>query len=255
MNILNLLRGLPLALLMCSGSAFAATLNVPIQAAAGTTNSPPVQIQVPRGHSINLNFLPTGQQVQTVWLDDPSKVVLSFDTPLCQSPFGIAVTAEHATQTNCGNASIIHLRQLAQPIAFDPNQKTSFRSDGGEKTLLSVVATQGQQRFLYEFMLQLTPTNEAPYTTVNLMPNPPSRPPILAASDQQYVQKIEQGLQHAQSQERIDATSPEWAKLQNFIQLVKSGNWSVRDAVYQSGVSEALLGELGRLATFPEPGG
>ncbi len=88
----------------------------------------------------NLSFIPTGETIKKVWLDDPSQVTLDFDGPMCQ--FG-----QDNNTGNCENsgANVIHLRRIKKlNIPGLPNTDT---------TLLTVI-TEGQgRRNLYTFQV------------------------------------------------------------------------------------------------------
>ena len=67
--------------------------------------------------SLNISFIKTGETIKKVWLGNPSKVVMDYDSPLCR---------DGAKDSNCG-ATVINLRQLAQPIDLEMNLPNSAR--------------------------------------------------------------------------------------------------------------------------------
>jgi hypothetical protein len=108
--------------------------------------------------SLNISFIKTGETIQKVWLGNPSKVVMDYDSPLCQ---------DGAKDSNCG-ATVINLRQLAQPIDLDMNLPASAR---GDLTSLTVIATgTGGQRNLYQFQLVLNVPTPA-YSILEIVPD------------------------------------------------------------------------------------
>ncbi len=113
-----------------------------------------VSLKLSPGYGLVINFLPVGETIVKAWLDDPSRIALSFDGQLCQ---------DGANCTNTG-ANVIHLKQI-QPI----NIPYITHSSTGE-TLLTLIAEGAQgQRKLYQFTI--TPTNSAPeYTAINVVP-------------------------------------------------------------------------------------
>jgi hypothetical protein len=108
--------------------------------------------------SLNISFIKTGEIIKKVWLGNPSKVVMDYDSPLCK---------DGANDSNCG-ATVINLRQLAQPIDLDMNQPVSAR---GNRTSLTVITTgAGGLRNLYQFQLVLNvPT--PPYSILEVVPD------------------------------------------------------------------------------------
>ena len=108
--------------------------------------------------SLNISFIKTGETIKKVWLGNPSKVVMDYDSPLCQ---------DGAKDSNCG-ATVINLRQLAQPIDLDMNLPDSARAD---LTSLTVITTgAGGMRNLYQFQLMLNIPTPA-YSILEVVPD------------------------------------------------------------------------------------
>ncbi len=87
----------------------------------------------------NLSFIPAGETIKKVWLDDPSQVTLDFDGPMCLQ-FG-----NNNNNQDCENsaASVIHMRRIKRlDIPGIPYT---------DKTLLTVVTEAGGRRKLYTF--------------------------------------------------------------------------------------------------------
>lgn len=110
----------------------------------------------------NLSFIPTGETIKKVWLDDPSQVSLLFDGNLCQQS-----SQQAANPGDCENsaANVIHLRRIKKlPIPGFPDTNS---------TLLTVV-TEGQgKRKLYTF--QVVYSRDTPdYNTLAVFADPPS---------------------------------------------------------------------------------
>jgi len=108
--------------------------------------------------SLNISFIKTGEVIKKVWLGNPSKVVMDYDSPLCK---------DGAKESNCG-ATVINLRQLAQPIDLDMNLPASAR---GDLTSLTVITTgAGGLRNLYQFQLVLNVPTPA-YSILEVVPD------------------------------------------------------------------------------------
>lgn len=199
-------------------------------------------LSVPRGHSITLSFIDTGHRIQSVWLDDPSRLVFNTDIPLCSQP----------NQRDCGSATIIRIRQLTDGIDFPANAVNQFPgASSGRSTVMTLVATDGQnQPVLYSVVLNVVPQATTTYATIRVVPDTPYEPPrIVRRQVQTRLAEIRRGLQQAQQQQLMDTQHPEWARLQTFLSLAATGNLSLNDAIAQSGVSRALIDHLANLGT------
>lgn len=86
---------------------------------------------------LNINFIPTGETVKKVWLDDISRIAVDFDGQLC--------SATELEGCETAGASVIHLRRIA-PINFPGMFKTNT-------TLLSVVTEKDGNKQLYQFRI------------------------------------------------------------------------------------------------------
>lgn len=108
--------------------------------------------------SLNISFIKTGETIKKVWLGNPSKVVMDYDSPLCR---------DGAKDSNCG-ATVINLRQLAQPIDLEMNLPSAAR---GNLTSLTVITTgAGGERNLYQFQLVLNEPTPA-YSILEVVPD------------------------------------------------------------------------------------
>jgi hypothetical protein len=108
--------------------------------------------------SLNISFIKTGETIKKVWLGNPSKLVMDYDSPLCK---------EGANNSNCG-ATVINIRQLAQPIPLEMNLPTPAK---GNTTSLSVITTNSSGlRNLYQFQLFLNAPSPA-YSILEVVPD------------------------------------------------------------------------------------
>jgi hypothetical protein len=109
----------------------------------------------------NLSFIPAGETIRKVWLDDPSQVTLDFDGPMCMQ-----LAQESAGTGDCENsaANVIHMRRIKKlPIPGLPDTDT---------TLLTVI-TEGQGRKnLYAFRVLYGDSNPE-YNTLAVFADPP----------------------------------------------------------------------------------
>lgn len=162
---MNRLAFLPLLLsLVAAPSAVALSARTVSTEQAQGTNGSVITLEVAPGYGLNINLIPTGEVVKKAWIDDPSRIVLSFDGNLCQS----------SGDSECNNegATVIHLRQI-NPIAF-PNLP---RSPGGG-TLLTLITESSEGRNIYQF--KVVPVSGMPkYTVLSISPDVEQPSPVL----------------------------------------------------------------------------
>jgi hypothetical protein len=224
--------GSSLYLLVNSPAAMAEVVRaVTVSQARG--DGPVVTVELYPGHGTSLNFRSTGETIRRAWLDDLSKVTLSFDDPGC-------TVAE--TETECA-AQVIHLRRI-HPLEFPNLPATST-------TLLTVLTDGG----LYLFRLAFPESGSPHYYSVDIQPDSLSddirvQPVAAAGSD---VQLIEQGLRVAQARNLITEDDPLWERMQRLIAAVRQGVHP-EVAAAQIGVSQALLARLIELGQSVSPG-
>ncbi|BAY16303.1 hypothetical protein NIES2109_24180 [Nostoc sp. HK-01] len=102
----------------------------------------------------NLSFLPAGETIKKVWLNDPSQVTIDFDGPVC-TQFG---QNQNFNSGDCKNsaANVIQMRRIPKlKIPGLPNT---------DKTLLTVI-TEGQGKSkLYTFRVLYTDSDPGYHT-------------------------------------------------------------------------------------------
>lgn len=215
-------------------AAAQAVRTVPVSQARGDRQI--VTIDLYPGHGTTLNFRSTGEMIRRAWLDDLSKVTLSFDDASC---------SVSETENECA-AQVIHLRRI-NPLEF-PNLPTT------ETTLLTVLTDGG----LYLFRLAFPEAGSPHYYSLEIQPdslNAEIQPQPVAASVEGIsgAQLIEQGLRVAQSRSLIAEGDPLWERLQNLIAAVRQGV-HVEVAAAQVGVSQELIVRLVELGQTVSPG-
>jgi hypothetical protein len=104
-------------------------------------------LQLQSGHGVTLDFRPTGETVRRAWLDDLSKVTLSFDDADCGGEQG-----------DCA-AGVIHLRRI-NPLTFPDLPAT-------ETTLLTVLTDSD----IYLFRLTFPDSGSASSYLVEIQPD------------------------------------------------------------------------------------
>ncbi|MEM1392843.1 MAG: hypothetical protein AAGG00_06020 [Cyanobacteria bacterium P01_H01_bin.150] len=109
----------------------------------------------------NLSFIPAGETIKKVWLDDPSQVTLDFDGPMCVQ-FG-----QDADTGDCENsaANVIHLRRI-QKLDIPGLPHT-------DNTLLTVITERNEKKRLYAFRV-LYQEGSPEYNTLAVFEDPPN---------------------------------------------------------------------------------
>jgi hypothetical protein len=200
-------------------------------------------IRLPLGHTVNLSFIPSGEIVRQVHIDDRSRVVVSFDSPLC--PYS------SAGDGSCrAGATVIYLRQISNPIAFGQRAIASYGAEGYSNSMMSVITTRpdGSNRKLYQFELRYLSGSTATRTIqiTNAQPRPSPLPQSRAAprpqpiAPQARIQKIREGLAIATARNLILPDSAIRTNLKSFFTLIESGK-SFDDAVTQSEIPTEFL--------------
>lgn len=207
---------------------------VPVSQARGDRQI--VTVELYPGHGTTLNFRSTSETIRRAWLDDLSKVTLSFDDASC---------SVSETESECA-AQVIHLRRI-NSLEF-PNLPTT------ETTLLTVLTDAG----LYVFRLAFPESGSPSYYSLDIQPDSISsdvQPQPIAAQVEgsSGAQLLEQGLRVAQSHNLIAEGDPLWERLQNFITAVRQGV-HVEVAAAQAGVSQELIARLVELGQTVSPG-
>jgi hypothetical protein len=198
------------------------------------------EIEVWSGYGLNINFIPTGQIIQKVWLDDPSRITLSFDGQLCQP----------INEQNCTNkgATVIHLKQI-EKIEF-PNIPQSATG----ATLLTIITEGNLGRNLYQFKVRPA-FGEPEYTTVNIKRLPPPassslRSPLPLSESlsrlnesQKLANVIHTGLVIAIRNGAIERRTQQWEKAKRAMNLIREGA-TLKQAANNSNIELSFLDQL-----------
>jgi hypothetical protein len=228
-----------------------AVQNVGAETAQGTYQTSVQRVVIGNTQGVTLSWLQTGETLQRVWLDDPSRVVVDFDGCL---PSALLNSGEGGNSTDqCGDAQVMRVRQLNQRIEFPVNVTASR----GNLVSLTVVTTNpAGQRKIYQFQLVLT-GSAPPISLINIIPAPALAPAQLTSVSQEYQQTIlrqlSQGLAYAEASKLIDTGSPAYTQLRQAIALMQQGT-PFAQAVQQSNVPNALIDRIrsyGRTQSTP----
>ncbi len=206
-----------------------AVLNISTSHAEGRTSDIP-KLTVWSGSGLSLNFVSTGEHIVKAWLDDPSKLTLDFDAPLCESPCE-------------SSAKIIHLRRI-EPLQFSHLPSAS-------STLLTVVTEGGQEKKVYYFKLNYG-NGQPKYIAVNINTDTrrllPQRQQPSQVSLKERTERIEQGLKIAKQQDTSGQNELVFERVEALLIQVRSG-LSFNEAIKRTNLSPSVLFKLETLAT------
>ena len=224
------------SLLLLGKSAIAVPLvrQISLSQAQGLTGNG-AQVIVWEGSGTNLDFTRTGEQIQRAWVDDPSRIVVDFDAPLCSSGSG-----------NCsGGASFIHLRR-ATGIHFPNLPETP-------STLLTVITRSSQNPAPRQYLFQVTYGSGTPqYAALAITPDSHILDGVKISGDRAANwNDVERGLQRAIAQHLITTDSPVVVRVKSFLANVRNGTPS-ESASQQAEVAWELLTRLAEIG-YPLP--
>jgi hypothetical protein len=193
------------------------------------------KISVWPGSGTNLDFTRTGEVIQRVWLDDPSRLTLDFDGSLCG-------------QGNSGNcdgagASVIHLRRVTG-IHFENLPETAF-------TLLTVVTASPQGHKVYQFQVNYG-SGEPQYATVAIAPDNSAQSSTIVTTSGRTASlvSVELGLRSAIATNLITTDSPLISQVQDFLARVRNGT-DLKAAADAVGISLAVVSRLAEMGLPP----
>ena len=198
--------------------------------ATGNSRSTIPLIKLSPGYGVNISFIPTGETIEKVWLDNPS--IASLDVDGCLS--GLGKECEEDT-----GATVLHLRRI-KPLDFKQLPSTTT-------SLLTVVTKGSNKRRVYVFrvaMADVTPkvhtieiTNDNEEFNINRFGN---------TTDAINLQLINRGLIVAQNQRLISLKSPLIPRVRNFLVSIGAGE-QINMAARKNGISLQLVNRLMQL--------
>lgn len=197
----------------------------------GTTKQlSPINIPLASGSGVSLNFAPSGEIIQKMWLDNPSFVVIDADGCLSGLP---------ASGGNCqgNNASLIYLRRINDlPIQGLPKTNQS---------LLTVVTKGNSGTNLYLF--RITKANRASKLVFEVISNnprtlsqtefKPTEPLVLTTS------RLSRGFKVAMEQKLLKQGTDLTKKINMFIGYLESG-LSKQESAEKAGISQDIVNKL-----------
>ena len=195
--------------------------------ATGNSESEIPLIKLSPGYGVNVSFIPTGETIEKVWLDNPG--IASLDVDGCLS--GLGKECEEDT-----GATVLHLRRI-KPLDFKQLPSTTT-------SLLTVITKGSDKRRVYVFRIvpgDTTPkihtieiTDDKEEFNINRLGN---------TTDTINLQLINRGLLVAQKQRLISLKSPLIPRVRNFLVSIRAGE-QINMAARKNGISLQLVNRL-----------
>ncbi len=238
--------------------AYSAVQRISWETATGNSGTP-VTLEITPGYGLNISFIPLGETIEKVWLDDPSWLTVDADGCL------------QGLSRNCNTtgATVLHLRRIQEldfpGLAQSPNQST----------LLTVITRNSQSRRVYVFRIQLALASETTpqYHTlevVNTPAFPSSSIPSASATafEQQFsfrfnesgqvdstiVERIERGVQASLKNKWMQRNSTIADRIAYFIKQIQQGI-PLKQAQINAQISVVLINRLYELGGSVESTG
>ena len=211
-----------------------------------------IPVNVPVGHSVTLNFN-NDQYIQTIWVDDPALLGVATDRALC---------ATRRASGDCGFASAVRLIQLNGSIVLPG---VSYQGIGGRTSLVTITTTDsaGANAEIYQFEIAASGASQASASLISIVPDivtierqetrqetaEPSISQRVRSQRPLNISRIREGRAMAIEQGIADLTSEAWQAFEKFIELSKDENFSISEAIVETGVPISLLHELNRMGS------
>lgn len=195
--------------------------------ATGNSKSAIPLIKLSPGYGVNISFIPTGETIEKVWLDNPG--IASVDVDGCLSGLGKDCDSDNG-------ATVLHLRRI-KPLNFKQLPSSS-------SSLLTVVARGSDKRRVYVF--RITPGNTKPkFHTIEITNDKEefNNNRFVNTTDINSLQLISRGLIVARQQRLISLKSPLIPRVRNFLILVRAGE-QINMAARKNGISLQLVNRL-----------
>ncbi|MFB2920195.1 MULTISPECIES: hypothetical protein [Aerosakkonema] len=233
--------------------ANSAVRRISVEAATGSTGTP-LNLGISSGYGLNISFIPTGEIIEKVWLDDPSWLTTDVDGCL-----------EGLSTNNCDKpgATVLHLRRIQQ-LNFPGLAQSPLKS-----TLLTLVTRGTQGRRVYVFRIQLNRPSRTPpqYHTVEVVQDTQQTTRTTAAVslqrlnfvansnsrvNNQTIERIEKGIALSVERQWLRQGSPLWYRLAYFLTNLRQGI-PLEQARVSSQLSVQLVNRLHQLGSSVEP--
>lgn len=187
-----------------------------------------------QGSGLTINFSGTDERIVKAWLDDPSRLTMDFDAPLC--------TGQRSANCSGVGATAIHLKRIHQ-LNFPQLPSTP-------KTLLTVVVEGTQGRKTYYFTLGYG-GGTAKYIAANVNTDP--RPAIREQETRETAlnsraERVERGLAIARQRNTSQKNELVFERVEMLLAFVRGG-MSFPDATRRVNISPSVLHQLESLTT------
>ena len=195
--------------------------------ATGNSESEIPLIKLSPGYGVNISFIPTGETIEKVWLDNPS--IASLDVDGCLS--GLGKGCEEDT-----GATVLHLRRI-KPLDFTQLPSTTT-------SLLTVITKGSDKRRVYVF--RIVPGNATPkFHTIEITDDKEefNINRLGNTTDTINLLLLNRGFLVALQQRLISLKSPLIPRVRNFLVSIRAGE-QINMAARKNGISLQLVNRL-----------
>lgn len=233
--VLEVFAAFPQTTLAQERQQFTALRRIDRPEAMGAKAKPPTLALVP-GYGLNISFIPTGETIEKIWLDNPQYATLDVDGCLEDLP--------RSRQCDRPGAQIVHLRRI-RDLRFPGLYPTT-------STLLTVITNSGQQRNVYTFRL-IKGQGNPNYITVEVVPTSSYSNNITLSNNISQnnssigYNTIATGVQVALAQGILQPRSRLWYRIDSFLLRLKAGT-PLQTAATLSGLSDKVVLRLHNLS-------
>ncbi len=215
-------------------------------------------LQVSPIYGLVINYIPSGEVIKKVWIGDPTRIVVDFDSLMCTAaPSQPGQPGQQGGQS-CG-ATVMRIRQLGSPLALNLSLTAQARSTNLMPLTVITTDSRGSKK-LQQFVLQLGVTRsqsnvveivpdikvapKPPLTLLTRQPQKPETPEEAALSDP-ALRPIWRGMVIAVQRRLISSADQE--KLLQFFDLAKQGSMSADAALAAAGLESEFIAKLTQL--------
>ena len=213
----------------------ASVTQITVQQAQGLSGQI-VNLQIPNRDGLNINFIPSGDIIEKVWIDSPT--AFSLDVDGCLTHLNPVSTGAAQGANSCSNgAQVLHLKQGKHP----------------RETLLTAVGKSYSNSSRHVYLFKLVPVDYVENYSVDVGGNYPigTKTYELYTTAASNYQILSRGAAIATQNHYLRPNGKIYQNIQTFLGLVRSGT-PIENAAAQSGLSMKLVNSLKELGEGQE---
>ncbi|MFB2920330.1 MULTISPECIES: hypothetical protein [Aerosakkonema] len=226
-----------------------ALLQIDRSVALGNRAKPPTVVLVP-GHGVNISFIPTGEIIEKIWLDNPQYATLDVD--------GCLESQHSGRKCDSPGAQVVHLRRIVDLnfpglhstpdttlTVVTRDASSGSRSSNRSVYTFRVAKGSGVPRYsVIEIVSGQGRTAANGANVVNLANNSAGNSEVSSVS----YETLATGMQVALAQGILQYRSNLWYRINDFLLRLKAGT-PLQMAMGLSGLNERIVSRLRDLGT------